>query len=209
MTDPDQIHTLERVTRLWHRRVRSGPRTVAAGLAVVAAVAMIGWLLWPGPRTTDAQGLSKTAFMTGQQGPTRPAGQANLPVVPGRHDRIHRDFFRLESGSGPLPTMEQGGDPEETTADFSVPSPQEVLEDSVRVRAIMVGARPQAWIGDVLVSVGEKVKLIAQGGNDDEWLVTAIDGQRVSLTRGGEVIVLHLESEEEGQPGGQGGLGEP
>jgi len=209
MNDPDKIHTRERLTRPWHKRVRSGPRTVAAGLAVVAAVAVIGWLLWPGPRTTDAQGLLKTACVTGREGQTRPAGQVNLPVVPGRHDRIHRDFFRLESSSGPLPTMEQSWDLDEPTADFSVPSAEEVPEEKVRVRAILVGARPQAWIGDVLVSVGEKVKLIAQGGNDDEWEVTAIEGRSVSLTRGGEVIVLHLESEEESQPGGQGGLGEP
>jgi len=208
MNDPDQVHTPERLTRLWHKPVRSGPRTVAVGLAVVAAVAVTGWLLWPGPRTTDAQGLLKTACVTGHEGQRGPAGQVSLPVVPGRHDRIHRDFFRLESGSGPLPTTDQGWDLDGPTADFSVPSPEEVLEEKVRVRAIMVGARPQAWIGDTIVSVGEKVKLIAEGGNDDEWEVTAIEGRSVSLTRGGEVIVLHLESEE-GQPGGQGGLGEP
>ena len=78
-----------------------------------------------------------------------------------------------------------------------------------QLKAIMVGTRPQALINDVIVSVGEKVKLMTDAPNDDEFEVTAIDEQTVSLIRGGKVMVLRLESEDEGSAGGQGGPGEP
>ena len=82
---------------------------------------------------------------------------------------------------------------------FSALSSEEVLKPALQLKAIMVGTRPRALINDVIVSVGEKVKLNADGRNDDEFEVTAIDDRTASLTRNGEVIVLRLEWEDEGQ----------
>jgi hypothetical protein len=169
----------------------------------LAAVVAVAWLLRPGPQTSDAQGLSTAARVDLPEARTRPVpAKKDLPVVPGRHDRIHRDFFRLRPDAGlSMQTGEEDAS-DGPTGEVSVSSPQEVLKQGLQLKAILVGTRPRALINDVFVSVGEKVQLIAGGPNDDGFEVTAIDDQTVSLTRGREVIVLRLESEVKGRSGG-------
>ena len=198
----DCIHEPQGLKRLWQTWRGHAPRGAAAAVGVLAAVVAVAWLLRPGPQTSDAQGLSTAAAVDLPEARTQPApGKKDLPVVPGRHDRIHRDFFRLPLDGGP--SVQTGPEHASDGPAGEVPvSSQEVLKQGLRLKAIMVGTRPRALINDVFVSVGEKVQLIAGGPNDDEFEVAAIDDQTVSLTRGGEVIVLRLESEVKGHSGG-------
>lgn len=205
MIDPDRPETFEHLTPDSNRRDRSGVGILALSLPVVAGLAVIGWMHRPGPRATEAQGPPyETDPAAWEQ------GQAGLPVLADRDGRIHYEAFRLGSDGDPCGTVEPTEAPDRAAAEPCAPGPMKVREEGPQLRAIIVGPRPRAWIDDVLVSVGEKVKLIQQGGNDDEWEVTAIDGRTVSLTRGHEILVLRLEPEEGASAsGGQGRPGEP
>ena len=207
MKRSDPKVALERWRRLWEARGRAFRRTVVvAGLGGLMGIAIVAWLLRSGPQISRAQGFSLTEQPNRLPERAKPVHLGkNCPVLPGRHDRIHRDFFRLSQDVAPLMEKTETAFAGETSGDFSALSPgQEVPRPMLWLQAIMVGTRPQALINDVIVSVGEKVKLISDASNDDEFDVTAIDDQTVSLTRGGKVIVLHLEPEDEGTIGGTG-----
>jgi len=199
------IQASERLRGLWEANHGAVSRTAAVGLGVLVGIVAVVWLLRPGPQTSGAQGLSPEIQGDRPLERVKPVHpKKDLPLVPGRHDRIHRDFFRLSMDAAPLMGIEENAPAEEKTEAFSGLPSQEVLNPPLQLKAIMVGTRPQALINDVIVSVGEKIKLISDASNDDEFDVTAIDDQTVSLTRGGKVIVLRLEPEDEGTAGGTG-----
>jgi hypothetical protein len=133
----------------------------------------------------------------------RPAGPSS--GVPCRHDRIQHDFFTLESTGGGSVAEDANQNAARVEAPASRPRQADGREGP-RLKAILIGCQPKAVINDKIVTVGEKLKLIAGGPNDDEFdefEVTAIDGDGVRLTkRGGQVVVLRLEPEDDGQPGG-------
>jgi len=211
MIDLDRFKTCKHLDPDLPHRDRSGLGILALGLPVVAALAVIGWMHRPGPRTTEARARSAgTRPAAWEQGQADPAGQAGLPVLADRHDPIQDDVSGLGSDGDPRGTVVPDEGPVRTAAEPCAPGPRVVREDRPKLRAISVGPRPQAWIDDVLVSVGEKVKLNRQGWNDDEWEVAAMDGRTVSLTRGHEILVLRLEPEQDASAsGGQGGPSEP
>lgn len=174
------------------------------GLGVLAAVALaLVWLFRPGPQTTGAQGVSTTAHADRLQGRARHAQPMDLPVVPGRHDRIHRDFFRLCPDTGAAVKAGEG-EAGSRVGPPVVPSRPQGDGEPFTLRAIIVAAQPKALINDVIVSVGEKVK--AEGREDGEFEVTDIDDQSVSLARGGQVIVLRLKPQTDGESGGAGSV---
>jgi hypothetical protein len=199
MMKSDPILASERLRRFWEENRGAVPRTAAVGLSVLVGIVAVVWLLRPGPQTSGAQGLTTKVLEDSHQDRLRSVRpKKDLPLVPGRHDRIHRDFFRLSMDAAPPMEIEENTTTEEKTGDFPDLPSQEVLNPTLQLKAIMVGTRPRALINDVIISVGEKVKLIADAPNDDVFEVTAIDDQTVTLNRGGKVIVLCLEPEEEG-----------
>jgi hypothetical protein len=190
---------LVRHWKVWRGGIAA--RTVAAGLAagLLVAAGVIAWLLRPGPRTSGARELPDKV----QVDPGLESAQfRRLPVIPGRHDRIHHDFFRFDSGVAPQTVTADVHSQEAQGGDLPVVAQREAGNEGPRLKAIMMGSRPKALINDVIVSVGEKVKLIANGINDDEFEVMAIDDQTVELKRGGQAVVLRLEPENDGQSGG-------
>ena len=200
MMKSDTLRLSERLKRLGKADLDVPSRTAAIGLCVLVGIVAGVWLLRPGgPQTSEAQGLAakvRNGHLQDRGRPVHP--KKDLPLVPGRHDRIHRDFFKLSMDAVPPVGTEEIAVPGEKTGAFSGLPSREVSSPALQLKAIMVGIRPQALINNVIVSVGEKVKLMTEASNDDVFDVIAIDDQTVTLSREETVIVLRLEPEEEG-----------
>jgi hypothetical protein len=175
-------------------------RLTAVGLvaAALAVTAVITWALRPTAQSDGDPEASAKVRVDHHSG-TQQAKDAAAPS--GRHDRIQHDFFTYDSGPG----QPQAADANQRESGGGRPTPapqRETVNEGPRLKAIMLGSQPRALINDVIVAVGEKVRLNAGGSNDDEFEVTAIDDRQVQLKRGGQVVVLRLESEDDGQSGG-------
>ena len=175
-------------------------RTLAAGcgVGVLVVAGLVLWVSRPDVQTSHA-GETSVEVPVDRRPDARPAGRT--PADASRHEGIQHDFFTLESAE--RRSAGQDANQASALAGESAPRPQrEDGREGPRLKAILIGCQPKALINDKIVSVGEKLKLIAGGPNDDEFEVTAIDSDGVQLKRGGQVIVLRLEPEDDGQSGG-------
>ncbi len=175
-------------------------RMLAAGCgAVVLVVAgVVIWVSRPDVPASHAGEMS-VQVPVDRRPDARQAGRTRGGA--GRYEGIQRDFFTLESAGHR--SGGQDANQGSALAGEPVSRPQQAdSREGPRLKAILIGGQPKALINDKIVSVGEKLKLIAGGPNDDEFEVTAIDSDGVRLKRGGQVLVLRLEPEDDGQPGG-------
>jgi hypothetical protein len=191
------IQTAESLRR-WRgsQKKRLGrPLAAGCGVGVLVVAGVVIWVSRPEVPASHAGERSVQVPVDGRLD-VRQAGQT--PAGSRRHEGIYRDFFTLE----PAGRQSVGQDANQAIAPAGEPASQPHREDGrggPHLKAILIGCQPKALIDDKIVSVGEKLKLIAGGPNDDEFEVTAIDSDGVQLKRGGQVTVLRLEPEDDGQ----------
>ncbi len=164
-----------------------GDKKKAISAICLVAVMIFMWIrVLGGKGPQDAQGeamdskseaaaVDKTAKVT----------FVELPIVKGRNDMLVRDFFTV------------GGKDVGNYGKVSVVS-SDANEDSlagvknkIKLEAISMGQKPQAFINSKLLSQGEKLK-VEEGVNSYEFEVMKIENNRVILKSKDMEIVLSL-----------------
>jgi hypothetical protein len=134
---------------------------------------------------------------------SRPAVQqeevsfVHLPKVPGRHDRIAKDFFRFSRhvDAGELAeSQHQASTPVLTLPQANADVPDEEIEDDLCLKAIMVAQLSKALINDELVTLGDILLTIEN--SEREYQVVAINEDSVVLKHGTTEKVLVLSIDE-------------
>ncbi len=175
--------------------VRDGRKTgVAVALVAIMAVMWLRVLAGQKPDAADARPASpqKTAEVVDERPSIR---FVDLPVEPGRNDRIHRDFFtandwsRFESGSRSQGTIQQANVKTEQTR-----RTEEVitrLAKTLELEAVLWSEHPQAFVNDRLIRVGDTLAL--QDGTDFyPFEVVQIQKDAVMMTCGDRQYTLKL-----------------
>lgn len=158
---------------------------VAAVLVLLMMFMWIRLLSGKGPQSAQA------SVPTGDSASTNSSSVGNnvkffeLPYVEGRHDVLARDFFRMESdvfGSGSDVSIiaTQGG------------SEIQELARRLRLDAISMGSRPQAFINDKLVEKGD-VLIIGEGSKVYECKIVSIEENKVIVKYETSEIELNLK----------------
>jgi hypothetical protein len=131
-----------------------------------------------------------------------PAGQLNselkvafieLPEIKGRNDVLTRDFFAANGWRGFLGDgrgLTNVGESGVVSGDSGKEVGKRVAE-KLKLEAIMSGENPQAFINDVLLSVGDKLPL-RDRDNTYECEVVGIEADRVFIRCGQTEIQLKL-----------------
>lgn len=163
---------------------------VAVILIVVMAFMWFKVLKSESPKSTRADVLSSAAGSQAQQSSSElKVSFVKLPFVPGRHDVLSRDFFRMDPamfGSAEqvnfLPSS--GGDNVKRIAEM------------LRLDAIVTGAEPEAFINDKLLKVGEII-IVPDGVKKYECEVTAIEENLVVVKVEGTEVELKLKDRQD------------
>jgi hypothetical protein len=114
-----------------------------------------------------------------------------LPKVEGRNDILTRDFFASNGWQNFIGDRE--GNIEKVNV-VSVDGSEEVarrIAERLKLRAIGLGKKPQVFINDELLSMGDKL-LVSDGVNTYECEVTGIEENAVFLRCGEAEIKLGL-----------------
>ncbi len=183
-------NTLGPVSQMASHLIRGGRKAgFAIALVVVMAVMWIRVFIGQKPRAAEA-GPDATRQTDEPQRQEPKVRLVDLPVEPGRNDRIHRDFFttqdwsRFSSVSKPQST---GSETEvQTVASKRTNDVIDKLAKSLRLEAVVGSADPQALVNDRLMRLGDTIAL-SDGSDayvfevvqiqDDAVLVTCRDRQ--------------------------------
>jgi len=194
-------NNLNGLSRFLNRLAAERNKTIV-GICLVIVMGVM-WVRVLTGKKTPANALAdfepeQTAVAV-QSGPRKKLVFVELPNIDGRNDVLVRDFFsakqwevfvRNEDGRnsfGEEVSMTVGSDSEEYLNRETVLQVAKLLKLAV----IELGERPQAFINDTLLSVGEKL-LVEQEDNSYEFTVVAIDGNEVLLTCQGVDIEMKL-----------------
>jgi len=109
-----------------------------------------------------------------------------LPFVQGRHDVLARDFFRIDAQA--FGAAEQVSIVSGDVGDQSARQ----LAQRLRLEAICMGPKPQAFINDKLVTAGETL-VVVDGSKSYECEVKSIKENSVLLKYGTTEVELKLK----------------
>ena len=154
------------------------------------AVLVFMWVILVGKKApeTDEAALRQKEAAREQSNSQLKISFIELPKVPGRNDVLTRNFF----ASGSWQDFIRGGTKEANVV--SGDGSEEVVRrvaEKLRLEAIGLGGKPQAFINDKLLSVGDKL-LIRDGGKTFECEVTVIEENAVFIRCGEAEIKLKL-----------------
>jgi hypothetical protein len=152
-------NALSSASRIASHVIRGGKKTGIA-IALVAIMAVMWVRVLTGQKPKSAEAKPKSAQRTNEPKKKEPVVRLiDLPVEPGRNDRIHRDFFTTQdwshfsSGSKSPST---GPDTEVQTAASN--RTEEVinrLAKTLKLEAVVFGSEdPQAIVNDRRIRVG-------------------------------------------------------
>jgi len=168
---------------------------IALSLILVMVVMWIKVLVKASPKEARAVSRQVQSISDSQQ-QTR-ISYVDLPEVQGRNDILTRDFFAVRNwrnfsssrGSG------FGGGDINILSDEGVVSKQ--LAKQLQLGVIEMGDRPQAFINDKLVGVGDILNVI-NGDDTYECEVVAIEQNEVVMKFGDVKIELKLSQVQDG-----------
>jgi hypothetical protein len=110
-----------------------------------------------------------------------------LPSIPGRHDVLHRDVFRMDSD---VFGTDRRSD---VFVDGTGGTVQRII-GMLRLDAIVMGSEPEAFINDKIVKVGQKV-IVRDGNKQYECEVTKIQENVVTVIADGTEVELRLKEQ--------------
>jgi hypothetical protein len=156
-------HIVGSATRLAGYLIRDGKKTgVAVALVAIMAVMWLRVLVGQRPKGADARPASpQKVEQAADEGPS--VRFVELPIRPGRNDRIHRNFFtandwsRFSSGS-----RSQGTTPQTDVKTGQTHRTEEViarLAKTLELEAVLWSDHPQAFVNDRLIRVGDTLAL--------------------------------------------------
>ncbi len=132
--------------------------TLAAGLVAVMSIMWGRVLLGHKPPAAAATEKPAATQPTAARKASAQVTYLELPVVPGRHDTIARDFFtgRDWNGFSKNAGVKTGTDTEGVRANTDRTSDVEKMAKKLNLQAVVpTGERPEALINDQLVHVGD------------------------------------------------------
>ena len=179
---PRKMTTVRSVGRTADYLAAGGKKTVLA-FGLVAIMAVMWFRVLSGRRPSSAT-ASSPARNAGQQDPPGPQVQFyDLPIIPGRNDRIDRDFFAVRDWnrfSGNTSAVAVNIDPEVPVA--APDRTREVIErvaQRLKLEAVLeFSENPKIFINDRLLHVGEKIAL-REGAETYEFEVVRIEADKV------------------------------
>jgi hypothetical protein len=152
--------------------------------------------------TTSARaefGQMQTATAVQSEPPRSRLVYIELPNVKGRNDMLVRDFFTVNQWETFIANR-GGGDTlgKEVSMKVGTAGQEHFDKETIlqvakllTLTVIEVGERPQAFINDTLLTVGEKL-LVAHEGTSYEFTITGIHGNEVLLNCQGVNIEIKL-----------------
>ena len=154
------------------------------------------------PASAQADFAPEQAAMAVQSGPSTRLVFVEPPYIKGRNDVLIRDFFSVKRWEV-VRRNEGGGDLDGEKISMTVDSSgghlnrESILQVAklLRLSVIELGERPNAFINDTLLSIGENL-LLAHEGTMYEFTVVAISGNEVLLTCQGVNIEMKLLQQE-------------
>jgi hypothetical protein len=198
---PGNENNIDGLKRVLNQLAAERNKTIV-GLCLVTVMGVM-WIRVLTGKKTPANALAdlgpEQTAMTVQAEPRKKLVFVELPNIEGRNDVFVRDFFsakqwevfvRNEDGRssfGEEVSMTVGSNSEEYLNRETILQVAKLL----RLAVIELGERPQAFINDTLLSIGEKL-LVEYEGNSYEFTVIAIDGNEVLLTCQGVEIEMKL-----------------
>lgn len=186
---------------LGHLAAEKKKAGIALCLIAVMAVMWVKVLTNKGPQSAQAAPTLAQTEVEEQIKDAMKITYLNLPIVPGRDDLISRDFF-ASAGWQDFTSDE----PEDATVEIeevSVASSDDskevlaIVTQHVRLQAIGMGRKPQAFINDKLMSVGETL-VVTDGAQMYECEVVEIRKNSVLIRCRDAEIVLKLVETAEG-----------
>lgn len=168
----------------------------------LVAVMLIMWMRVfanKGPKTSQAAQSQVQAESQTKPAP-RKIAFIELPIIPGRNDQIARDFFNPHAWKNFGKYKE--GQNSDNSRELSLISTGEGgdavarLAEKLRLQAIVRSRRPQAFINDRLLSVGDTLT-VASGAETHRLEVIGILDNAVLLKYGETHITLKLTHKSE------------
>jgi len=167
---------------------------IAACLIVVMAVMWVRVLTRKGPSSAQAEPAIQKTELEEQLDEATRVSFVNLPEVSGRNDQITRDFFACNGWENFKKGQQDiSVDVGEVSSD-GTDAGQEVvnrLAKLIRLEAIGMGDRPQAFINDKLLSEGD-VFVVGDGSERYECEVVGIRRNSVVIGSGEVEFTLKL-----------------
>ncbi len=191
----DPKHMFGSVGRLAGYLIRDGRKTgIAVALVAVMAVMWLRVLTGQKPQSAGA-GPSSPQRIEAVADDQPSMRFVELPVQPGRNDRIHRDFFTAHNwsdfssgsrsqGTGPKPDV--GTAPADRTEEVVAK-----LARTLQLEAVLWSADPQAFVNDRLVRIGDTLAL-REGADFYPFEVVEIQKDAVLVTCGDSRFTLKL-----------------
>jgi hypothetical protein len=184
-TDPPYIEaTVPKRNGLW----------ITLGV-VFFGVLIVGAKVYFKKAPTAAKAEDAQAMMHGPLSlPINIKDEEEIPIVKGQYEQISRDPFQSSERQKAVKNAKQvihlKKNPEKKT-----PSSQLTGQPRLDLKAIVLGARPKAFINDVFVSEGESFEVT--GAEKVACQVITIDEQVVKVKVGQKIRVLRLASDAE------------
>jgi hypothetical protein len=182
-------------------RLAAEKKKAGMALCLIAVMAFM-WakvLTKKGPQSAQAGLASEQTEVEKQLNEAMKIAFVELPEVPGRNDIIGRDFF----AAGNWQDFKSGGEESDTVEEVNVTSAgrsKEVITkvaQQLKLQAIGFSEKPQAFINDRLLSVGDSLA-VTSGTQKYECEVVEIREDSVSLKCLEAEITLKLVETVEG-----------
>lgn len=178
-----------------------GKIVIVAGLITVMAVMWVKVLTKKGPQSVQAAPMLNETGLEREVKEAMKIRYVDLPRVSGRNDLISRDFFS-SAGWQDFKSEEQEDTSVEIEEVSVAPTDDSkevvaIVAEHLSLKAIVMGRKPQAFINDKLMSVGEKVA-VTDGAQMCECEVVEIRENSVLVRCKGAAIVLKLVEIAEG-----------
>jgi hypothetical protein len=119
----------------------------------------------------------------------------DLPLLKNQYDQISRDPFQTKERQQAVKSARQVSYKKPRQKSTKMQSPHLAGQPRLNLKAIVLGARPKAFINDVFVSEGESFEVT--GAEKVACQVITIDEQVVKVKVGQKIRVLRLASDTE------------
>jgi len=176
---------------------RKGAADKKKGIVAICLllVMVFMWIKMLGNKAPQSADAALALTVQNQNDPQLDASVSfkKLPDIEGRNDALTRDFFSSENWDSFIGSSQRSNGGEEITQvgrDTSKGSMQRLAE-KLKLEAIGLGDRPQAFINNKLLSAGEKIT-VEDGSNTYECEVIEIKQNTVIVKYKESEIVLKL-----------------
>ncbi len=166
----------------------------AVAAACLIAIMIFMWVRMftkQGPGGAQASTAAHTEALAGESKQQQKISFVELEAIKGRHDVLTRDFFDAEDWSTFSSTGADGETVEVGAGTKDVDKEIKKMAEKLKLQAIETGDKPQAFINDKLLSIGDRIT-VQEGTSKCEFEVVEIEETEVFVRSGETEIKLKL-----------------